>query len=148
MKKSLLFLTLIIFTLTASSQKPKYNTKDGYMANGYDVVSYFNNTPQKGKVVFSYTYNNLAYKFSSLNNLNTFKKNPTAYIPQYGGWCAYAMGTKNKKYKISPTFYEIKDDKLYLFYKGTLKKWNTQGAEKLRVNADKNWKQVSNTTNK
>lgn len=98
MKKSLLFIILTLFSYTTSCQKNIYNTKNGFAINGYDVVSYFNNAPKKGKTEFQYTYNNINYKFSNSTNLNIFIKTPSKYIPQYGGWCAYAMGVK--KYKI------------------------------------------------
>ena len=43
--------------------------------------------------------------------------NPSCYVPQYGGWCAYAMGYNGEKVEINPESYSIEDKKLYLFYK-------------------------------
>ena len=69
-------------------------------------------------------------------------KNPAKYEPQYGGWCAYAMGAKGEKVSVDPKTYKIVDGKLYLFYNrlfnNTLEDWNENEA-KLKNKADANW---------
>ena len=71
-----------------------------------------------------------------------FKKNPAQYEPQYGGWCAYAMGDSGEKVSIDPETFKVLDGKLYLFYNkffnNTLKSWNKDEA-KLKKSADANW---------
>ena len=58
------------------------------------------------------------------------------------------MGAKGSKVPVNPKTFEIRDGKLYLFYnKGntnTLDLWTTEGAEQLKVKADKNWKKINN----
>ena len=72
-----------------------------------------------------------------------FLKNPSKYEPQYGGWCAYAMGSAGEKVEINPETFKIIDGKLYLFYNAyfnnTLKSWNKEET-KLKSQADTNWK--------
>jgi len=55
-------------------------------------------------------------------------KNPAGYEPQYGGWCAYAMGANGEKVEIDPGTFKIVDGKLNLYYNAffnnTLKSWN------------------------
>ena len=58
----------------------------------------------------------LKFKFSSEKNLALFKESPEKYIPQYGGYCAYAIAAKKTKMYIDAEAYEIRDGKLYLFY--------------------------------
>lgn len=111
---------------------------------GFDPVSYFNNNPTEGNENYSYTYQEVIYHFTDTVNRNKFVHNPSHYAPQYGGWCAYAMGLeKPDKVSINPKTYKLIDNKLYLFYNklgiNTLNKWN-QDEEKLKQNADKNWK--------
>ena len=71
-----------------------------------------------------------------------YLENPEKYLPQYGGWCAYAMGEKAEKVTIDPETFIITDGKLYLFYNSyfndTSEKWNKE-PEVLKVKADKNW---------
>ena len=90
-------------------------------------------------------------KFLNLQNLNTFKANPSRFEPQYGGWCAYAMGTKGKKVSINPKTFEIRSGKLYLFYNSwginTLKSWKEQNPEVLKNKAIMAWKKIKHLKN-
>jgi len=91
------------------------------------------------------TYLGIMYYFSSESNKETFIKNPPLYEPQYGGWCAYAMGTKGEKVEVDPETFKIVNGKLYLFYNkffnNTLKSWNKDEAN-LKSKADKNWTNI------
>jgi len=128
---------------TGFSQNLDYNLDGEFIAEGYDVVSYFNATPKKGNAEIVYMYKDVKLKFSSQTNLKTFKANPETYFPQYGGWCAYAMGLNGKKVSIDPMTYEIRDNKLYLFYNAwgtnTLELWLNENPESLKSKADINW---------
>lgn len=145
--KHLVIFFLSVFSLsTAHSQSIDYNLDSNYLAEGYDIVSYFMDSPQKGKKEFIHTYKNVKLKFINSSNLNLFKNDPEKFLPQYGGWCAYAMGEKGKKVTIDPETYEIREGKLYLFYNSwgtnTLKLWLKENPIKLRAKAVKNWNQV------
>ena len=146
MKISVLIVFISIINLTTYSQEVDYNLDNGYIAEGYDVVSYFMKSPKKGKNDFTYIYINTKLKFTSQSNLNLFKKNPKKYFPQYGGWCAYAMGAKQQKVTINPKTYEIRNGKLYLFYNSwgtnTLSLWLEENPIELAKKADRNWKQI------
>lgn len=140
-------ITLILLLISTSLFAQQYNTKNGAVANGYDVVSYFNNKAEKGKNEFSTTYDNVKFRFSSKENLKTFKENPRKYIPQYGGYCAYAIGKTGEKVSINPKTFEIRDNKLYLFYNSwgtnTLDLWKKENPKELQQQADKNWKKLN-----
>jgi YHS domain-containing protein len=143
--KNILFLFLLT-SLTVFSQKENYNLKKGFVAEGYDVVSYFNNKAEKGDKKFTAEFDGVKFKFSNKENLETFKKSPKKYVPAYGGYCAYAIGAKGEKVSINPKTFEIRDGKLYLFYNSwgtnTLEFWEKEGAEDLKKKADKNWNQI------
>src|SRR5690606_37810893 len=102
-----------------------YNTKKGFAANGYDVVAYFSNKAIEGNKSFTTKFDGVSYKFTSKENLNIFNKSPEKYLPQYGCYCAYAIGAKSDKVNINPETFEIKDGKLYLFYNA----WGTNTLE-------------------
>ena len=55
------------------------------------------------------------YYFSSEKNKAEFSQNPSKYKPQYGGWCAYAMGSNGEKVEVNPETFKLIDGKLYLF---------------------------------
>lgn len=142
-------LLLFFITMGIYAQNENYYLKKGYVAEGYDVVSYFKNKPVEGKKAYTVTYDGAQFKFSSQENLDEFNSNPKMYTPQYGGYCAYAIGKNGEKVGIDPETYEIRDGKLYLFYNSwgvnTLNKWNKEGAEDLKTKADKNWKNIVNS---
>ena len=145
MKKLLI---LLIFASSVSfGQKSHYNIQKGAVAKGYDVVAYFNNNALKGSKKFSTNHDGVTFLFATKKNLETFKESPEKYTPQYGGYCAYAIGVKGSKVSINPETFEIRDGKLYLFYNrgrtNTLELWTKEGAEKLRNQADKNWKKTT-----
>ena len=141
--KKILSLLLIIFAYTLNAQATHYNTTKGFALQGYDPVSYFQKSPKKGNNKYIVAYGGVKYKFSCKNNLDTFNDNPGSYMPQYGGYCAYAIAEKSEKVSIDPKTYEIRDGKLYLFYNSwgmnTLKSWRKKSPDELKVKADANW---------
>ncbi len=127
---------------SAIERKKDFNTEANWALENYDVVSYFNGRPLKGDRKLAIEHLGIKYAFATKANLDTFKKNPNRYEPQYGGWCAYAMGASGEKVEVDPLTFKILNDKLYLFYhswtNNTLDKWNKAEAS-LKIKADKNW---------
>jgi YHS domain-containing protein len=149
-------LILILFILSvpqlsaqSTAKKSKeYNLENGLAIQGYDPVAYFTQKKAvKGKSSIATTYDGVIYYFSSNDNKELFKKNPSGYDPQYGGWCAYAMGAKGEKVEVDPETFKIVNGKLFLFYNAyfnnTLKSWNKDEAN-LNRKADANWKKIIN----
>lgn len=143
MKKLFTILFLAILTTFLAQD---YNTKKGYVAEGYDVVAYFHNKTEKGAKKYTAIYDGAKFKFSTKKNLKVFEETPEKYVPAYGGYCAYAIGLEGKKVSINPKTFEIRDGKLYLFYNSwgtnTLELWEKEGPEKLKLKADENWKKM------
>ena len=87
------------------------------------------------------------FHFVSKENKEKFEAAPEQFVPQYGGYCAYAIGLKEKKVSIDPETFEIRDGKLYLFYNkfgtNTLDLWNEQNPEELKAKADAYWSKNS-----
>jgi YHS domain-containing protein len=142
-----LLLILVIHTkINAQSvvQRTKhFNLESGVAIQGYDPVAYFTeNKAVKGNEKNSTNFSGVTYYFESQNNKELFLKNPTQYEPQYGGWCAFAMGDYGKKVEINPKTFKIYEGKLYLFYNAyftnTLKSWNKNEVN-LKKQADNNW---------
>ncbi len=142
------FALVFLLLINSLHSQENYNLKKGYIAEGYDVVAYFSNVALKGSDQFTTEFEGAKYKFSTAENLKTFNENPEMFIPQYGGYCAYAVAVKGEKIGINPKSFQIIDNKLYLFYDNwgvdTLEKWNEEGGEKLQKQADTNWKNITN----
>ncbi|HEX3522930.1 MAG TPA: YHS domain-containing (seleno)protein [Stellaceae bacterium] len=90
------------------------NTEHGLAIKGYDPVSYFTTgKPTPGLAQFSTTYKGATYRFASAENRDRFIAAPEKFVPQYGGYCAYAISL-NKIADIDPDEWTIVNDKLYL----------------------------------
>jgi YHS domain-containing protein len=142
----LIFKVLIAIVLLQTNHPNKnYLLTKGFVASGYDVVSYFDNKPILGKDAYIAEYEQVKFKFSSEENLKTFKANPKKYVPKYGGWCAYAIGLNGKKVTVDPKSYRIFKNQLFLFYKtsknDTLKDWLASEEELFRK-AELNWSKI------
>jgi len=127
-------------------RKKQFNLEEDVAISGYDPVAYF--TPGKaikGSKDISLVHQGVTYYFSSTANKETFKKNPAAYEPAYGGWCAYAMGAKAEKVTIDPKTFKVLNGKLYLFYNkffnNTLTEWNKDETN-LKKKADASWTKI------
>lgn len=147
MKNIILFFLNTMLVFSASAQKEirtkHFNHQTGLGIHGYDPVAYFEqNKALKGNKQFAASAEGITYYFSSAINKELFLKDYKKYEPQYGGWCAYAMGANNEKVEIDPETFKIKDGKLFLFYhsvfNNTLQKWN-ESEKELKIKADKNW---------
>jgi hypothetical protein len=142
--KNLTLLLALVASTTFFAQD--IYTKNGYAANGFDVVAYFDNLALEGDKKFTTTHDSVKYKFIDEKNRELFIAHPEKYLPQYGGYCAYAIAKDAKRVKINPESFLIKDGKLYLFYDSifadTLEKWQEEGANILQPKADKNWEKM------
>ena len=133
-------------TVLAQGHGPHNLDKAGIAIEGYDPVAYFQQAkPIEGKKEFAATLDGATWLFSSAQNAAMFKADPAKYEPQYGGWCAYAMGATGEKVEIDPGTFKIIDGKLYLFYNrffnNTLRSWNKDETN-LKQKADANWKKL------
>lgn len=143
-----LYLVLILFFTSALSfaQQTDYSEEDGFILDGYDVTAYFQNKALEGNETFVASYDGVKFKFISKENLDKFKENPKKYIPQYGGYCAYALGSRSVKKEADPETFEIRNGKLFMFYNSwginTHTKWLKEGPEILNSKANKAWEKL------
>ncbi|MEO0046223.1 MAG: hypothetical protein RL705_1414 [Bacteroidota bacterium] len=152
MNKTILLLLVLLSNAVGFAQSPakrikEFNLENKVAIQGYDPVAYFTQKKAvKGKTALASTYEGVTYHFSSQANKEAFVKNPSGYEPQYGGWCAFAMGDYGKKVEVDPETFKILDGKLYLFYNAyfnnTLKSWNKDEVN-LKKKADANWKKFN-----
>ena len=125
----------------------KQNLKNGIAAQGYDVVSFFDENPRKGNVSYTTNYRNAKYLFASLEDKEKFEASPEAYAPQYGGFCAIAM-SEGKEVNPNPKSWEIRDGKLYFFTRmlfgiiDAKRQWVKDPITKRRL-ADAAWKKMN-----
>src|SRR5258708_26008494 len=98
----------------SDSAVPAVNAAEGIGLKGYDPVEYFiNGAPTKGSEHYSFAWKGVTYRFASAENLDRFKADPEKYLPQYGGYCAYAKSL-DPIARIHPSRWAIVRGKLYL----------------------------------
>ncbi|SFK81518.1 YHS domain-containing (seleno)protein [Shimia haliotis] len=82
--------------------------------NGYDPVAYFSEgKPVEGSAANLVEWNGANWHFASAQNAAKFLKDPQAYAPVFGGYCAYAA-SKGYVAPTVPEAWTVHEDKLYL----------------------------------
>jgi YHS domain-containing protein len=145
----IIFSLALVLLVTALRAQVAPIDEKGLAIGGYDVVSYFAGKPTKGDSKISAKNGNATYQFATIANREAFKKNPTKYLPEFDGYCAWGVGAKSTKFPINPETFEIIDGKLYLFFNGpfngsnfnTLDAWNEDQDNLLKA-ANANWPAV------
>src|SRR5262245_27178734 len=122
-----------------SSPVAPVNSSDGLAIKGYDPVAYFvAGKPTPGAEAHTHRWKGVTYRFSSAENLKRFKTDPERYVPQYGGYCAFAMSI-NRIDDIDPVRWTIVDGKLYLNNNlVSFGLWSVNTPQKI-ASADRNW---------
>ena len=85
-----------------------------YAVGGYDTVAYhIEKKAVAGVDQFTHTWKGATWRFASQANLDAFVKAPEMFAPQYGGYCAFAVG-HNSLASGDPKIWRIFNGKLYL----------------------------------
>jgi YHS domain-containing protein len=88
--------------------------RNGVILKGYDPVAYFtHHQAVKGNPAIKTRFGGAIYYFASVTNKVAFDKNPSKYVPQYGGFCAYHL-TKGEFKDSDPTAFLVYKGKLYI----------------------------------
>jgi hypothetical protein len=116
---------------------------NGNALGGYDVVAYFTeNLPREGNPAFTTMHAGAKWQFVTAENRDVFIKDPEKYMPQYGGYCAWAVG-HNYTANGDPEAWKIVGGKLYLNYnKSVQTKW-AEDIPKFIADGDKNWQTLA-----
>jgi YHS domain-containing protein len=106
-----------------ADQRPVYTGLIGNLgASGYDVVAYFTDgRPVRGAAQFRTTHQNVEYRFASAEHLAAFGAAPARYLPQYGGYCAWAV-SQGYTAPGNANNWRIVDGKLYLNYNAEIQR--------------------------
>ncbi|WP_366524157.1 YHS domain-containing (seleno)protein [Henriciella sp.] len=139
-------MSVLTFGAAAPAHADKKPVYTGLFSNtavgGYDPVAYFTEgEPVEGKKEFSMQYEGAEWRFSSAENLETFRADPEKYAPQFGGYCAWAVAQGDTA-KGDPDHWQIVDGKLYLNYnKKIQERWELNRAQFIEQ-GNTNWPAV------
>ena len=121
---------------TKPAPKARVNVdSNGVILKGYDPVAYFTrHQAVKGNPAIQTRFGGAIYYFVSVADKVAFTKNPSRYVPQYGGFCAYHM-SKGEFKDIDPAAFLIYKGKLYICA-------GADGAKEFRSNIDENMRKA------
>jgi len=116
--------------------------KQNLALGGYDPVAYFSiGKATVGKIEFSAVHENAIYRFASAAHRDSFVATPARYLPQYGGYCAYAA-SQGYKANADPKAWHVIDGRLFVNYNTSVaKRWAADAADYIKA-GDANWPHV------
>ena len=128
---------------SALAAGPELNASStGLALKGYDPVAYFTDgKPTKGNWKITTLHEDATYRFASEEHKAAFEADPEAYLPEYGGYCAFgaAMGFK---FDGDPNFWRIVDGELFLnISQDVQERWVTDIPGFIQK-ADANWVEI------
>jgi len=114
------------------------------MLDGYDILTYYTNSyPLKGAPEYQVEFQGVKWHFTSKTNMNKFQRNPGMYVPEFGGYCVWAIAHGRLTGGL-PNIWKIVDGRLYLFCSESSKeKWMKQRELIIRF-AQENWPEILN----
>ena len=128
---------------SALAAGPELNASStGLALQGYDPVAYFTvGEPTKGNWMITATHEDATYRFASEEHKAAFVADPEAFLPEYGGYCAFgaAMGFK---FDGDPNYWRIVDGELFLnISQDVQERWVTDIPGFIQK-ADANWIEI------
>lgn len=121
--RNLLVLPFLAMVMISAATAADNNVSfQGLAIQGYDPVAYFTDgKPVPGDPGITAIHDSATYQFASAEHKAAFEADPARYVPQYGGYCAYAAA-QGAKASIEPEQFTVVDDKLYLNYNADVRK--------------------------
>ena len=107
-------LAMLIASSAQAESPSSVNTIGGIALHGFDPVAYFTqNKAVLGSPHFTAVHQGVTYEFASKEAQTAFEANPEKYVPQYGGFCAFAT-SRGLKADADPHEFAISNGKLYV----------------------------------
>ena len=147
-----LALTAALAFAPAAFAADEYNVTNGITLtgnplgmHGIDPVSMFaSEAPQIGDAVYTSEHDGVDYYFASEQAQQQFDADPGAYLPQFGGFCAFGV-YKGKKLDGDVRYADLVDGKLYLFVNAAIfEQYLANSEEVIRVAYEK-WPDIQAT---
>ncbi len=122
----------------AAAGPARYANVAGVAIAGFDPVAYFaEHRAVEGRMANALRWHGTVWYFATPDNRSAFEMNPHAYAPQYGGYCAVAVG-RGRLAPASPQAFVIFGGKLYLTDPGDMSTWKADPAGAV-ARADAAW---------
>ena len=108
---------LLVATAATGAAAQRVNAdRRGLAVKGYDVVAYFvDGRAVPGDASFEHVVDGVRYRFASASNRDRFAREPLRFLPQYGGFCAWAV-SRGYTADTDPLAWRVVDGRLFLNY--------------------------------
>ena len=134
---------------SAAFAADEYNVSNGLTltgnplgVHGVDPVSLFDaEAPRLGSADFTAAHDGVDYYFASAMARDQFSGDPTAFLPQYGGFCAFGVSL-GKKLDGDVRYADIVDGKLYLFVNEAIFRKYLENKEAVLAGAEATWPKI------
>ena len=151
MNKAISTLTLALAVVVSASAfaADEYNVSKGITTagvplglHGVDAVALTSiHDVSEGSAMHTVVVDDVAYYFASEQNASKFERNPDQYLPQYGGYCAFAVAL-GKKFDGDPRYADIVNGKLYLFVNEEIFHKYKEDARRILRKAERTWPSI------
>ena len=143
------FALLLAYPVLAADE---YNTTSGVTTTGYKLGMHGMDPVElstrralsEGIANHTVVHDGVAYYFISAATAAKFEASPDRYLPQFGGFCAYAIAL-GKKFDGDPKYADIVDGKLYLFVNAEIYDTYRKDAAAIIANAHQKWPEIKST---
>ena len=138
------FAAATLMTRPAFAGKGAVYAAQGYAIAGYDPVGYFRKSmPVAGMKQNRLMWRNAVWQFETGANMAAFERDPYAFAPRYGGFCALTL-TRGDLAASDPEAWSIYDNGLYLIQSASARdEWLRDPAGNI-AKADQIWPEVCN----
>lgn len=136
----------VIAPVAASAADPISTARFNNLAvGGYDVVSLFegNGEGVEGSKEFTAEYQGADWRFASAESLAKFEADPEAFMPEYGGYCAWAIAQGSLAWG-NPENANVVDGKLYLNYNSAIERRWLADVPGFIAAGDEQWPDILN----
>jgi YHS domain-containing protein len=148
-KLALVVSLVTLLTNSSAFAADEFNTSTGITSagvplgvHGVDTVALSTlGAVAEGTATYTVVEDGVAYYFATQSSADKFSKNPDRYLPQFGGFCAYAVAF-GKKFDGDPQFADIVDGKLYLFVNGAVLAKYKLDPQRYITDAHKMWPKI------
>jgi len=120
-----------------------YVTDDGVAIDGTDPVGYFTEgRVVPGSAAHTLEWGGATWQFASADNRAAFEADPLAFAPQFGGYCAWAVGSRGYLAPTEPEQWSIVDGKLYLNFNASVQKRWKKDVPGFIAKGEQNWPEL------
>lgn len=144
-RRSFIVLALVVASVSLATAADGINrSRQGLALDGYDPVAYFTDGQAvRGSAEFVHVHEGTTYHFASAAHRDTFAADPVHYLPQYGGFCAWAV-SRGYTAPTDPQAWRIVDGRLFLNYSRSVQRtWEQDAPGNIRK-GDTNWPALKN----